>query len=206
MSAMVPFFQWCDDTMISQAIRNSRVAFPIIENFHLFALTVLLGSLVVLALRQFGLVYKTQAISEVADALRPWNRWSLAVMLSSGILLFFVRSHEMLRQHFVSGQNAVLVRRAVVSVHNLQSHRGVGRQGRAHGRKDRRCRCAVPVVWRRPCRPGHWFSRLDAEPTHAVSSANCFNLDDRSAPLQTYWNNIFWPSQPRPRRRSDLHA
>jgi hypothetical protein len=88
MSFIVPFFQWCDDTPISQAIRNSRVAFPVIENFHLFALTVLLGSLVVLALRQFGLVYKTQPISEVASALRPWNRWSLAVMLTSGVLLF----------------------------------------------------------------------------------------------------------------------
>jgi hypothetical protein len=88
MSAIIPFFQWCDDTMVSQAIRNSRVAFPVIENFHLFALTVLLGSLVVLVLRQFGLIYKTQPISEVASALRPWNRWSLAVMLTSGFLLF----------------------------------------------------------------------------------------------------------------------
>jgi len=88
MSLIVPFFQWCDGTFISQAIRNSRVAFPIIENFHLFALTVLLGSLVVLALRQFGLVYKTQTISEVASALRPWNRWALVVMILSGILLF----------------------------------------------------------------------------------------------------------------------
>ncbi len=88
MSATLPFFQWCDNTIISQAIRNSRVAFPIIENFHLFALTVLLGTLVVLVLRQFGLVYKAQPISEVASALRPWNRWSMAVMLTSGILLF----------------------------------------------------------------------------------------------------------------------
>jgi hypothetical protein len=88
MSAIIPFFQWCDDTMLAQAIRNSRVAFPVIENFHLFALTVLLGSLVVLVLRQFGLIYKTQPISEVASALRPWNRWSLAVMLTSGLLLF----------------------------------------------------------------------------------------------------------------------
>ena len=88
MSAIIPFFQWCDDTMLAQAIRNSRVAFPMIENFHLFALTVLLGSLVVLVLRQFGLIYKTQPISEVASALRPWNRWSLAVMLTSGLLLF----------------------------------------------------------------------------------------------------------------------
>jgi uncharacterized membrane protein len=88
MSALTPFFQWCDNTVISQAIRNSRIAFPVIENFHLFALTVLLGSLVVLVLRQFGLLYKAQPISEVADALRPWNRWSLAIMLVSGILLF----------------------------------------------------------------------------------------------------------------------
>jgi hypothetical protein len=88
MPALIPFFQWCDHMALAQAIRNSRMAFPIIENFHLFALTVLLGSLVVLVLRQFGLVYKAQPISEVASALRPWNRWSLAVMLLSGILLF----------------------------------------------------------------------------------------------------------------------
>ncbi len=74
--------------MVAQAIRNSRIAFPIIENFHLFALTVLLGSLVVVVLRQFGLVYRSQPISEVASALRPWNRWSLVIMLTSGLLLF----------------------------------------------------------------------------------------------------------------------
>jgi Family of unknown function (DUF6644) len=88
MSAIMPFFQWCDDSFLAQAVRNSRVAFPIIENFHLFALTVLLGSIVLLCLRQFGLVYKEQSISEIAAALRPWNLWSLAVMLTSGILLF----------------------------------------------------------------------------------------------------------------------
>ena len=84
----MPFFQWCDDTALAQAIRNSRIAFPVIENFHLFALTVLLGSIVVLCLRQFGLILKAQPVSEVAAALRPWNRWGLAVMLTSGILLF----------------------------------------------------------------------------------------------------------------------
>jgi hypothetical protein len=88
MTDLAPFFQWCENSLIGQTIRSSRVAFPVIENFHLFALTVLLGSLVVLVLRQFGLIYKSQPISEVATALRPWNRWSLAVMLASGILLF----------------------------------------------------------------------------------------------------------------------
>lgn len=88
MSSIAPFFQWCDGSLVGQMIRNSRVAFPIIENFHLFGLTILLGSFVVLALRQFGLLYRTQPISTVAKALRPWNRWSLVVMLVSGTLLF----------------------------------------------------------------------------------------------------------------------
>jgi hypothetical protein len=88
LQVLMPFFQWCDGSTVGQAVRNSRVAFPIIENFHLFALTVLLGSLVVLCLRQFGLIYRDQPIWEVARSLRPWNRWSLSVMIASGVLLF----------------------------------------------------------------------------------------------------------------------
>jgi hypothetical protein len=88
MQTLIPFFQWCDDSALAQAIRNSRVAFPVIENFHLFALTILLGSIVVLCLRQFGVILKTQPISDVETALRPWNRWGLVVMLTSGVLLF----------------------------------------------------------------------------------------------------------------------
>ena len=82
MSAVVPFFQWCDDSMIGVAIRDSGVAFPIVENFQLFALTVLLGKLVVLCLRQFGLVLKKQTIGDVAAQLKPWNRWGMAVILA----------------------------------------------------------------------------------------------------------------------------
>ena len=160
MSAIIPFFQWCDDTMISQAIRNSRVAFPIIENFHLFALTVLLGSLVVLVLRQFGLVYKAQPISEVASALRPWNRWSMAVMLTSGILLFLSEAMKcygntsfrikMLFLFFALLFQFTIYNRIVRSEGKVRSCR----------RQDRRCRCAVLVVRRWIGRPRHRLSRL----------------------------------------------
>jgi hypothetical protein len=90
----MPFFQWCESSLVAQAIRNSQVAFPLIENFHLFGLTLLLGSLVVLALRQFGVIYQAQPISEVAAALRPLTRWALALMVLSGILLFISDSSE----------------------------------------------------------------------------------------------------------------
>ncbi len=88
MTAIMPFFEWCDSCWLGTMIRNSRLAFPIIENFHLFALTVLLGTLVILCLRQFDVLYKTVPLPELAAQLRPWNLGSLAVMLVSGILLF----------------------------------------------------------------------------------------------------------------------
>jgi len=88
MEAIMPFFQWCDASWLGSAMRSSRLAFPIVENFHLFALTVLLGTLIVLCLRQFGVLYKSVPLQELAAQLRPWNLWSLAVMLVSGILLF----------------------------------------------------------------------------------------------------------------------
>jgi hypothetical protein len=88
MSLVYPFFEWCESTWLSQQMRNSRAAFPIAENFHLFALTVLLGTLVILGLREYGVFLKHQPVSELAAELRPWTMWSLAVMLVSGILLF----------------------------------------------------------------------------------------------------------------------
>lgn len=91
MLALSEFCQWCDGTWIAEAIRNSRVAFPIIENFHLFALTVLLGSAVALSLRQFNLILTDQSVAEVAMHLKPRNRWGLVVMLISGALLFLQR-------------------------------------------------------------------------------------------------------------------
>ncbi len=162
MPAIIPFFQWCDDTMVSQAIRNSRIAFPVIENFHLFALTVLLGSLVVLVLRQFGLVYKTQPISEVASALRPWNRWSHRGDAHFRHSALFVGSHEVLRQHFLSGENVLPLLRPAVPVHHLQSRGEERRRIRPRGRKNRRRHCAVLVVRCRPGRPRHRLPGLES--------------------------------------------
>jgi hypothetical protein len=51
---MRPFFEWCDKLAISEAIRNSKILFPVVETFHLLALTVLLGSVLLVALRLMG--------------------------------------------------------------------------------------------------------------------------------------------------------
>src|SRR5579862_173591 len=88
MLHLLPFFQWCDSTAVGQAIRDSRVLFPIIESIHLFALTVLLGTVIVLNLRLIGTGLRGQRLSSVARSLAPLTFWSLATMLVSGSLLF----------------------------------------------------------------------------------------------------------------------
>ena len=88
MAAIFPFFQWCDSSWLGTTIRNSQFLFPMIEMLHLFALTILLGTTLILSLRLLGAMFPQQAFPELAGSLMPWNLWSLAVMLVTGFLLF----------------------------------------------------------------------------------------------------------------------
>jgi hypothetical protein len=88
MHYLLPFFKWCDSTWLGETIRGSRLYFPIIETFHLLALTVLFGAVVVLNLRLCRLIMKHQPVQQVARDLSPWALWGLIVILVSGILLF----------------------------------------------------------------------------------------------------------------------
>src|SRR5215813_12729586 len=88
MHYLLPFFKWCDSTWLGETIRSSRIYFPVIETFHLLALTVLFGAVIVLNMRLCGVIMKNQPTHQVARDLSPWAWWSLVVILVSGILLF----------------------------------------------------------------------------------------------------------------------
>jgi len=88
MHALLPFFQWADGTAVGQAIRNSRVLFPIIESVHLLALTVLLGTILVVDMRLLGAGLRKQSLPFVARSLASLTLWSLLTMLATGFLLF----------------------------------------------------------------------------------------------------------------------
>jgi hypothetical protein len=88
MQALLPFFEWCDSTLIGRTIRDSRFLFPIIESVHLLALTVLLGAVIVINLRLLGAGLRRQSSSLVARSLDPLMRWGFLVMVITGVLLF----------------------------------------------------------------------------------------------------------------------
>jgi len=88
MHFLLPFFKWCDSTWLGETIRNSRIYFPVIETFHLLALTILFGAMIVLNLRLCRLFMKNEPVQQLAKDLSPWALWSLVVILVSGVMLF----------------------------------------------------------------------------------------------------------------------
>lgn len=88
MRFFLPIFEWSDQTRAAAVIRNSRWLFPVVETFHLLALSLLLGTVIVISLRLFGLVMRKQSVAEVARQLSPWTLGALCVVLPSGWLLF----------------------------------------------------------------------------------------------------------------------
>jgi hypothetical protein len=85
---LYPLFKWFDTTPISVAIRNSTYIFPVVEVFHLFGLTLLLGTVMVMCLRMLGLGMRRQTVTEVNTQLMPWSVGAALLTIVTGVLLF----------------------------------------------------------------------------------------------------------------------
>jgi hypothetical protein len=82
------FAQWSEATGLGKLIRNSQYAFPIVEFFHLAALAVIGGAVLVVDMRLIGLGLKKTSVAQLARDAQPWMTGSLIVMLASGIALY----------------------------------------------------------------------------------------------------------------------
>ena len=89
---MLPFFQWCENSGLGNAIRGSSWLFPVIESIHLLALALIGGLVLVLNLRLLGFGLRSPAAAEIARETQPWLTGGLATMIVTGILLFLSES------------------------------------------------------------------------------------------------------------------
>jgi hypothetical protein len=85
--SLLPFFEWLATTRLSEAVSASVWAFAVVEMFHLLALTMLGGTVLILNLRLLGLRLQRRPVEEVARELSPYALASLAVLIVSGALL-----------------------------------------------------------------------------------------------------------------------
>src|SRR5580658_2225454 len=80
--------RWCNGSFFGHTIRDSAWLFPFVEVFHLLALGLLGGILVMLNLSLMGWRFGSASSRELSRELRPWMLGGILVMLLSGFLLF----------------------------------------------------------------------------------------------------------------------
>jgi len=84
-----PYFEWCGNTWLGATVRDTVWAFPLIETLHLLALAVLLGTVLIVNLRVFGLGQRYVFAAQTARQLEPWMLASLGILIASGIPMAF---------------------------------------------------------------------------------------------------------------------
>lgn len=83
--------EWCNRisaTSFSTSIRESDWWFNIIETVHVIFTTLMVGTIFVVDLRLLGIILRRESASRVVQAILPWTWAGLAIMASSGLLLF----------------------------------------------------------------------------------------------------------------------
>jgi hypothetical protein len=84
-----PYFEWCGNTWLGTTVRDTVWAFPLIETFHLLALAVLLGTVLIVNLRVFGLGKRYLTAAQMARQLEPWMLVSLVTLIVTGVPMAF---------------------------------------------------------------------------------------------------------------------
>jgi hypothetical protein len=82
------FFSLCETTLPGSWFKNARWFFAIDETFHIMALGMLIGTLVIVDLRLLGFGMRRQSVSELSKYLAPWTLFGVALMIVTGVPLF----------------------------------------------------------------------------------------------------------------------
>ncbi len=69
-------------------IRDSKYGMPAVQSFHLLGLMILLTTVVAMCLRLSGLGLRDHALSTLSQWLKPWTLGAIALVFSSGLLIF----------------------------------------------------------------------------------------------------------------------
>jgi putative copper export protein len=80
-----PYFEWLNNLPVSVAINESGWIAAVIQAFHLLALVLFTGGVLVVDLRLLGSGLTQEPVSRVARDSRPWLTWGLIGLTVTGI-------------------------------------------------------------------------------------------------------------------------
>jgi hypothetical protein len=88
LPTLKPFFDWSGSLAVAEWIQKTPNVFPAVETFHLLALTILLGSILLEDLRLLGVALRSWTPELISSQVDRFTNWALAVIVLTGYLLF----------------------------------------------------------------------------------------------------------------------
>jgi hypothetical protein len=85
---LIELTRWLEHSVLGQGIHNSSWLFPFIEVFHLIAIGILGGAVLLIDLRLFGWGLRRHSASELSRDVQPVLNIGLIVLIVSGFLLY----------------------------------------------------------------------------------------------------------------------
>ena len=125
---IVSTLQWVESTGLSTAIREGALLYPIIGGFHLLAIALFGGMLVMTDLRLLGWAMQRRTVSDVLEQFRAWKRVGFALVVLSGLLLAWAEPLKLYRSPSFWAKMALLL---LVGVHALVFRNGVYENAKA---------------------------------------------------------------------------
>jgi hypothetical protein len=88
---LIDFLSWLGETPLSLAIAQSEWAFPAFEVVHIFAISMVFGTVAIIDLRLLGLASTNRRYTDLAHELLPWTWGAWVVAAMFGTLLMASR-------------------------------------------------------------------------------------------------------------------
>lgn len=125
---VISTLEWVESTDLSTAIREGALLYPIIGGFHLLAIALFGGMLVMTDLRLLGWAMRRRTVSDILEQFRVWKRAGFALVALSGLLLAWAEPLKLYRSLSFWVKMALLVS---VGVHALVFRKGVYEDAKA---------------------------------------------------------------------------
>jgi len=82
---VLAFFQWMEQTGLSQFFLNSAWATPVVQCIHLVAVVVFIGAVLIVDIRLMGRGLTGTPLPQLARATQPFLVWGFVILVLSGI-------------------------------------------------------------------------------------------------------------------------
>ena len=90
---LAAFLHWLEATGLATRIRESLLLFPLIESMHVFALSLVFGTIAVIDLRLLGVASSKRTFSRMASDILKWTWAAFALSVITGSMMFITNAH-----------------------------------------------------------------------------------------------------------------